>query len=181
MKKEKVFKVAAALGIMIMALAIDACELAACARILGFTPKLEAEAKIPLESVPLYGVHSSYWIDGEAVISDFPQAMLTTAYCVGHTTASGAKVRHGVVAMAREYMGLTAEIWLMAEDGSLGDFVGFFEVLDTGKGGDKHNTGKGAIERGAVIDVYFPDYAECVEWMALTKGKVYVRLLKADG
>ena len=110
-----------------------------------------------------------------------PFEMLTTAYCMGEVTASGAKARYGIAAAMREWMGLTAIVYSRDDDGSLGVVLGHFEILDTGKGGDKFNTGMGAIERGEVIDIYFPALDGCREWMELTGGKVWIQLVDAKG
>lgn len=94
----------------------------------------------------------------------------TTAYCCGTTTASGTPVRYGVVASDDEHFGVNwlAMIWM--EDG---EFVGYFTCEDKG--------GTEAIHKGYVIDVYFPTYDECVEWMKKTKGKCLVKYIWAEG
>lgn len=62
-----------------------------------------------------------------------------------------------------------------------GDFLGYWECLDTGFGGDADEDGVGSIEDGRVIDMYFPTLEECKNWMKLTGGKVYVQLIDAEG
>lgn len=109
-----------------------------------------------------------------------PFAMHTTAYCQGNITASGAKVRKGICAVKKEWMGLTAVVYEY-KDGEIGDLIGYYECLDTGFGGDVDGDGIGSIESGKCIDIYFPTYEECVDWMKKTGGKVYVQLIDAEG
>lgn len=104
----------------------------------------------------------------------------TTAYCMGHTTASGTPVRYGVAAVNRARMGMTAIVYERTPDGP-GAILGYFECEDTGKGGDADGDGIGAIQEGKVIDIYFPTLEECTAWMKLTGGKVYVQYVEAKG
>lgn len=96
----------------------------------------------------------------------------TTAYCQGTTTASGQKVRYGICA-GQDWMvddgNWVALIW--SEDGT--EFYGYFEVLDKG--------GTDAIKDGYVIDVYFPTYEDCKQWMKETNGKCLVKYIQAEG
>ncbi len=115
---------------------------------------------------------------------DIPEGsfeMYTTAYCHGEITASGSKVREGICAIKKEWIGCTAMVWECTEDGEMGDFLGFWECLDTGFGGDADGDGVGSIEEGKAIDMYFPTLERCEEWMELTGGKVYVQLVYAEG
>lgn len=110
-----------------------------------------------------------------------PFKMYTTAYHYGEITASGVPVRKGICAVKREWMGLTAVVYVYNPDGSIGDLLGYWECLDTGFGGDADGDGIGSIEEGKVIDMYFPTLEECMDWMKLTGGKVYVQLVDAEG
>ena len=107
--------------------------------------------------------------------------MLTTAYCHGDVTATGAKTREGICAVRSEWIGKTALVWMCNEDGTQGDFLGFWECLDTGFGADSDGDGIGSIEEGKVIDMYFPTLDKAKEWMKLTSGKVFVQLVDAEG
>ena len=104
-----------------------------------------------------------------------PFKMYTTAYCQGTTTYTGVPVRAGICAVKKEW------IYKCEPDGSLGEFLGYWECLDTGFGGDADEDGVGSIEDGRVIDMYFPTLEECKNWMKLTGGKVYVQLIDAEG
>lgn len=119
----------------------------------------------------------------------FETDMIATAYCTGEITASGEPVREGICAVAREYMGLTALVWTIDDNGKPKDFIGYFECLDTGYG---RETGegqskifpdktKGTIEAGQCIDIYYDNIDKCYDFMELTRGRVYVRFLYAVG
>lgn len=109
-----------------------------------------------------------------------PFEMHTTAYCQGNITASGAKVRKGICAVKREWIGKLAIVY-ECKGGEIGDVIGYYECLDTGFGGDADGDGIGSIEAGRCIDVYFPTLEECKDWMKQTGGKVYVQLVDAEG
>lgn len=100
------------------------------------------------------------------------QKIKTTAYCQGTVTASGKKVRYGICAGA-DWM-VDEGNWvalLYSSDGT--EFYGYFEILDKG--------GTDAIKNGRVIDVYFPTYDECKDWMEATEGKCLVKYVQAEG
>ena len=107
--------------------------------------------------------------------------ILTTAYCQGDVTSTGVKTREGICAVRSEWVGKTALVWTCNEDGTQGEFLGFWECLDTGFGADSDGDGIGSIEEGRVIDMYFPTLDKAREWMGLTNGKVYVQLVDAEG
>lgn len=75
----------------------------------------------------------------------------------------------------------TAILYEVSDDGSIGDMLGVWECLDTGFGSDSDGDGVGSIQEGKVIDIYFPTFDECKEWMKKTNGKVYVQLMDAVG
>lgn len=107
--------------------------------------------------------------------------MLTTAYCHGDVTSTGVATREGICAVRSEWVGKTALVWKCDKDGTQGEFLGFWECLDTGFGADSDGDGIGSIEEGRVIDMYFPTLDKAKEWMELTNGKVYVQLVDAEG
>lgn len=110
-----------------------------------------------------------------------PQKMLTTAYCDTGITASGQQTRYGICAAKKEWIGKTAIIYECNDDGTIGDMLGIWEVLDTGFGADSDGNGIGSIQEGKVIDIYYPTLQECREWMVKTNGKCYVQLIDAVG
>lgn len=107
--------------------------------------------------------------------------MLTTAYCHGTVTATGNRTRRGICAVRKEWIGKTALVWECRDSDTMGEFLGFWECLDTGFGADSDGDGAGSIEEGRVIDMYFPTQEEVQEWMEITGGRVYVQLVDAEG
>lgn len=99
-----------------------------------------------------------------------PVVLETTAYCDHGLTASGCMVRRGVCAAREDMIGRCAVIYEMAEDGTMGDFLGYYEILDTG--------GDYRIRNGSVIDIYMPDYDQCMEY---GRRKAYVQIVEAEG
>lgn len=99
-------------------------------------------------------------------------SMKTTAYCMGTTTADGSKVRYGICAVKRDWIGYVALVY-EDMDGKPGELLGIFECKDTG--------GAEGIKNGYVIDIYEPTLDECYEWMKLTGGKVIVQFVEAHG
>ena len=94
------------------------------------------------------------------------RAMEATAYTGGTITADGSRPHYGICASKPEWIGLTAAVYL-DDDGELGDFLGYFEIKDTG--------GK-AVRNGKVLDIYLDSYEECIQfgrkdvWVVLLKG-----------
>lgn len=94
-----------------------------------------------------------------------PQQIRCTCYCVHGTTASGAQTRHQIVAGKAEWLGCVAMLYRVNEDGSMGDFIGYYEFTDTGAGMDTDNDGYGdTIINGESIDVWQPTEQDCWDW-----------------
>lgn len=93
----------------------------------------------------------------------------STAYCHGEVTAGGHKVREGIAAGRREWMGQTAILYA-DDNGSIGELIGIYEVLDTG--------GDARIQNGECIDIYMPDYAAAKEY---GRRDVWVQIVDAKG
>lgn len=107
--------------------------------------------------------------------------ILTTAYCHGRVTATGREPRRGICAVREEWVGKTALVWECKDSDAMGEFLGFWECLDTGFGADSDGDGIGSIQEGRVIDMYFPTQEEVQGWMEITGGRVYVQLIDAEG
>lgn len=93
-----------------------------------------------------------------------------TAYCYGEITCTGKKVREGYAAMSKRYLGMTAVVYEADENGEARDYIGTYEIEDTG--GDER------IRNGNCIDIYIPDYDKAVEF---GRKQVVVYLIKAKG
>lgn len=97
------------------------------------------------------------------------QPMEVTAYCYGTTRCDGGAVRTGICAGRPEWYGKVAAIYL-DDNGSIGEFLGYFEILDTG--------GDDRIMEGLVLDIYIPNYDACIEF---GRQKVLVVLIDGEG
>lgn len=98
-----------------------------------------------------------------------PCRIESTAYCHGEVTASGHKVRECIAAGRREWIGQTAILYA-DDNGSIGELIGIYEVLDTG--GDER------IKDGSCIDIYMSDYAAAKEY---GRRDVWVQIVDAKG
>ncbi len=97
------------------------------------------------------------------------QPMEVTAYYYGTIRCDGGQVRTGTCAGKPEWYGKVAAIYL-DNNGSPGEFLGYFEILDTG--GDER------IQSGQVLDIYIPDRNACIEF---GRQKVLVVLIDGEG
>lgn len=123
-----------------------------------------------------------------------PMLVNTTAYTEGKVCSHGDRAREGIVAGKPEWYGQACIVYeaVPSEGGyQIGDYIGVFEILDTGYGksvkdgvpskvrADKAS--RGTIEVGKCIDKYAESYADAVEWMRITGGRVYIQILSAQG
>ena len=92
-----------------------------------------------------------YSLPVEAAESSDLKLMRVTCYTYppGSITASGSEVREGIVAAKREWMDALVVLYDMDMN-----FIGYFEVKDTGFGIDKNGDGIGSIQEGTSIDVF---------------------------
>lgn len=94
--------------------------------------------------------------------------MQATGYCLKGKMAAGGYTRKGVCASARKHFGKVAQVYKRNSDGTIGQFIGYFEVKDTG--------GQ-SIASGRVLDIWFPTYNECMNFgrrkivVIFTEGK----------
>ena len=139
-------------------------------------PAQQQEAEKQIEEDPMIQE-----VDLEVEKADEAFQILTTAYCHGTITATGRRARRGICAVREEWIGKTALVWECKAPGTVGDFLGYWECLDTGFGADSDGDGIGSIQEGRVIDMYFPTPEEVQEWMEITGGRVYVQLIDAEG
>ena len=104
--------------------------------------------------------------------ADFNEPFLieSTAYCYGEVTKDGTKVREGIIAAKEEWLGLTAVIYEVAEDGGIGELRGIYEIKDTGS--------DYRLQNGTCIDFYIPDEQAAKEY---GRQNVYIQLIRADG
>ena len=110
------------------------------------------------------------------------QKIRCTCYCHDGITASGQYTRDGVLAGKRDWLGKTAALYRHNANGKLGEFIGYYEFLDTGAGIDTDGDGVGdSIKRGKSIDVYKADMIEVNDWIAEYGDYVYIKIIDAEG
>lgn len=93
-------------------------------------------------------------------------------YPEGSITASGSKVREGIIAAKREWMDALVVLYDMDMN-----FIGYFEVKDTGFGIDKDGDGIGSIQEGTSIDVFQSSLDRCREWVERYGDYCYVQVI----
>lgn len=103
-----------------------------------------------------------------------PVKIRCTCYkATGNKCASGRWPVEGLtVAGKREWMGKTAILYRVNEDGSIGDFIGYYEFMDTG--GYYIRTGKR-------IDVYRDTLQGCYDWIDKYGDYVYLQIIDSEG
>ncbi|MBO7181079.1 MAG: 3D domain-containing protein, partial [Bacteroidales bacterium] len=93
-----------------------------------------------------------------------------TAYCYGTTTCTGKPVREGIAAMSKRYLGMTAIVYELDENGQPFEYIGIYEIEDTG--GDER------IRNGNCIDIFMDSYDEAINF---GRKQVVVYLIEAKG
>lgn len=111
-----------------------------------------------------------------------PQKIRCSCYCEHQGTATLKMPYVGIAAGKKEWMWDVAELNAINEDGSIGEFIGYFEIRDTGAGMDTDGDGKGdSIKNGMSIDVWVDSLADAYEWRDKYGDYVYIKLIKGDG
>ena len=111
-----------------------------------------------------------------------PQAVRCTCYIDRGTTASGIQTRNGIIAGPKEWLGMAAVLYEVKEDGTLGDFIGYYEFCDTGAGIDTDNDGNGdTIKTGNSVNVWQPSMKNARTWIIEHGDYVYMQIVPAVG
>lgn len=102
----------------------------------------------------------------------------------------------GIIAAAPEHVGKVAQVYSVAEDGGLGEFLGYFEVADTGYGAPtgygksryKGRRSAGTIELGITVDFRKPNMSAARQFMCdtytgegTTGSQVYIIIEEGEG
>lgn len=118
-----------------------------------------------------------------------PVKVRCTCYIDDGITASGQYVRPGIMAGKPEWIGCVACVNAVNPDGSVGEFIGYYEILDTGYGAET-GVGQskifgdrtlGTIETGETVDIYQPTMHQAEEWVEKYNDYVYIKLVKGVG
>ena len=111
-----------------------------------------------------------------------PQPVRCTCYIDRGTTASGIQTRDGIIAGRKEWIGMMAVLYEVKEDGTLGDFIGYYEFCDTGAGIDTDNDGIGdTIRTGNSVDVWQPSMTNARAWIREHGDYVYMQIVDGKG
>lgn len=115
-----------------------------------------------------------YSLPVEAAESSDLKLMRVTCYTYppGSITASGCEVREGIVAARKDWMGALVILY----DTDM-NFIGYFEVLDTGFGIDKDGDGVGSIQEGTSLDVFRSSLERCHEWTERYGDYCYAKII----
>ena len=105
-----------------------------------------------------------------------------TCYCEDGITASGHYTRSGIIAGKKEWIGKTAALYKIDDNGELGEFIGYFEFLDTGAGIDTDGDGVGdSIKNGKSVDVYRNSLEDAKTWISNQGDYVYIKVIDSVG
>lgn len=111
-----------------------------------------------------------------------PQPIRCTCYIDRGTTASGVQTREGIIAGRKEWLGMVAVLYEVKEDGTLGDFIGYYEFCDTGAGIDTDGDGNGdTIRTGNSVDVWQPSMTNAKAWIKEHGDYVYMQIVDGKG
>lgn len=111
-----------------------------------------------------------------------PVKIRCSCYCEHGKTATGAKTRYGIAAGKKEWLGYVAELNAINPDGSVGEFIGYFEFKDTGAGMDSDGDGKGdTIINGQSIDIWINSLPEAYKWRDRYGDYVYIKIVRGKG
>ena len=127
-------------------------------------------------------------IEPDPIVLETTQIRCTCYLDTGYT-ASGQWTREGIMAGKREWIGCVAEVNEINEDGSIGEFIGYYEILDTGYGSEtgrgqsKIKKGKslGTIEAGESVDIWMPTMKDAKSWIREHGDYVYITIYEGEG
>lgn len=105
-----------------------------------------------------------------------------TCYIEPGVTRSGHSTHEGVIAGRKEDLGKVAALYAINEDGSVGEFIGYFDFYDTGSGIDTDGDGRGdSIKKGKSVDVFRNDIDEAKRWINTYGDYVFMKIIDAEG
>ena len=98
-----------------------------------------------------------------------------TCYTGYNKTYTGKQPYDGcrIIAGKKEWLGSVAALYSVKKDGSKGNFLGYYEVADTGSAKSLNN--------GTSIDLWRTDLDEAQDWVEVIGDYVYMELIKGEG
>lgn len=110
------------------------------------------------------------------------QKIRCTCYITNGITKSGQETRDGIIAGKESDLGKVAAIYRYNSNDTVGEFIGYYEFLDTGEGIDTNDDGKGdSIEKGLSIDIWKEDMISVNDWIAEYGDYIYIKIIDAKG
>ena len=138
--------------------------------------------KLKMVSIAIIILASCAGLRSSAAPSSDLIKIRATCYCEPGLTYSGCYTREGIISGRKEDIGKVAAIYEVAEDGNVGDFIGYFEFLDCGAGFDTDGDGKGdSTIRGETIDIFRDDMDGVKNWIKLHGDYVYMKVINCEG
>lgn len=105
-----------------------------------------------------------------------------TCYVEHGITRSGQETRDGVLAGRKADLYKVGALYRSDSEGNIGEFIGYYEFLDTGAGIDTDGDGKGdTIKTGKSIDVFKDSIDEAYDWRAEYGDYVFIKYIEAEG
>lgn len=105
-----------------------------------------------------------------------------TCYIEPGVTYSGHYTHEGIVAGRKQDIGDVAAIYAIAEDGGLGEFIGYYDFYDIGAGIDTDGDGKGdSLIKGLGVDMYKNDMDAVKAFIKKYGDYVYIKIIEAEG
>lgn len=102
-----------------------------------------------------------------------PRKIRCTCYVGGKVTANGKKPFYGTVAGPKDWFGCAVAIYEVDQDGQCGDFLGWWEVNDTGP--------NDLLLSGKAIDMWQESLEDAYDWISQHGDYVYIKLIRAEG
>ena len=105
-----------------------------------------------------------------------------TCYIHEGTTASGHYTHEGIIAGRKEDIGKVAALYAINEDGSIGEFIGYFDFYDTGAGMDTDGDGIGdTIKTGKSVDIFKDSMDRAKAHIKKYGDYVFIKIIEAEG
>ena len=124
---------------------------------------------------------SCFPIRATATASELKQ-IRCTCYCEAGVTKSGHMTNDHTIAGRKEDLYNVAAIYAIADDGELGEFIGYFDFYDTGAGIDSDGDGKGdTIKTGKSVDIFRNSLDDCRSFAKEYGDYVYIKIIEAEG
>lgn len=120
-----------------------------------------------------------------------PVLLRVTTYCDEGKTATGIDTNitdYHFCASRKEWIGKVIELNEVAEDGSIGEFIGHYVIEDVGYGFETgegessilNGKTKGSLELGYSIDVFCHTQHGCDEWIDTHGDYLYCKLISGN-